>query len=80
MIERFYQPEEGEILVDGNPIQSLDLRGFRQIVGYVSQEPVLFNTTIKENLRFAVPDASDEDMIQALKDANAWSFIEKKEK
>lgn len=49
-------------------------------MGYVSQEPVLFNTTIKENLRFAVPDASDEDMIQALKDANAWSFIEKKEK
>ena len=48
-------------------------------MGYVGQEPVLFNTSVRENLLFAKPDATPEEMIQALKDANAWSFIEKKE-
>jgi len=44
----------------------------------VSQEPILFNTSIRENLLFAKPDATEDDMINALKDANAWSFIKDK--
>ena len=48
----------------------------RRCIGYVGQEPVLFNTTIKENMLFAQPNATEEDIIQALTDANAMSFIE----
>ena len=48
----------------------------RRCIGYVGQEPVLFNTTIKENMLFAKPDATEEEIVQALTDANAMSFIE----
>lgn len=48
----------------------------RQLIGYVGQEPVLFNATIKENMLFAKPDATDEEIVSALKAANAWSFIQ----
>ena len=48
------------------------------MIGYVGQEPVLFNTSIKENMKLAKPDASDDDIVQALKDANAWDFIQQK--
>ena len=50
----------------------------RQIIGYVPQEPVLFNCSIRENLQLAKPDATEEEIKQALKDANAWSFINTK--
>ena len=52
----------------------------RRQIGYVSQEPILFNTTIRENLLFAKPDATEEEMKEALKDANAWEFITKFDK
>jgi ABC-type multidrug transport system fused ATPase/permease subunit len=78
MIERYYNPADGSITVDGVPIDELNLRSFRQSVGYVGQEPLLFNTSIKENMLFAKPDATDEEIKQALKDANAWDFIQKK--
>ena len=52
----------------------------RSHIGYVGQEPVLFNTTIKENMLFAKKDATDEEITQALKDANAWGFIQNKMK
>jgi ATP-binding cassette subfamily B (MDR/TAP) protein 1 len=50
------------------------------MIGYVSQEPILFNTTIKENMLFAKPDAADDEIIGALKAANAWDFINKMDK
>jgi ABC-type multidrug transport system fused ATPase/permease subunit len=50
----------------------------RQNIGYVGQEPVLFNTTIRENMYFAKPDATDEEIKDALKAANAWDFIQTK--
>jgi len=56
----------------------MDPRSIRQQIGYVGQEPVLFNTTIRENLQFAQPDATEEEMIAALKAANAWDFIQEK--
>jgi ABC-type multidrug transport system fused ATPase/permease subunit len=49
-------------------------------MGYVGQEPILFNTTIKENMLFAKRDATDAEIEQALKDANAWGFIQNKMK
>ena len=55
------------MLVDGMDIKSINLKSYRSLVGYVGQEPVLFGTTIKENLRYGKEDATDEEMISALK-------------
>lgn len=65
----------GDVEVDGRNLKSLNLKSIRQCIGYVSQEPVLFNTTIKQNLLFAKPDATDEEIVEALKAANAYDFI-----
>ena len=59
LIERFYKHDSGSITVDGVNIEHLDLRKFRRQIGYVSQEPVLFNTSIKENMKLSKPDATD---------------------
>jgi ATP-binding cassette subfamily B (MDR/TAP) protein 1 len=75
LLERFYDPNSGTVLIDGLDLKTLNLCQVRQQVGYVGQEPVLFNTTIRDNLRFAKPDATEAEMIEALKNANAWSFI-----
>lgn len=58
-------------------IKSIDLRDFRRKVGYVGQEPVLFNSTIKENILLGCPSATDEEIKIALKKSNAWEFIKK---
>lgn len=60
------------------PFKSLNLTSVRNQIGYVSQEPVLFNTTIRENLLFAKPDATEDEIENALKAANAWDFIMQK--
>jgi ABC-type multidrug transport system fused ATPase/permease subunit len=75
-MERFYDPDSGSICLDGKDFKTLNLRSMRQLIGYVGQEPVLFNTSIKENMLFAKPDATDEQIEKALKDANAWDFID----
>lgn len=59
MIERFYDPDQGQVLVDGHDLKNINLRDFRFKVGYVGQEPVLFNCSIKENLLYGNPDATD---------------------
>jgi len=53
LIERFYDPLDGQVMLDGQDIKTLNLRSMRRLIGYVGQEPVLFNTTIKENMLFA---------------------------
>lgn len=78
LIERFYDPESGCVNLDEKDIKSLHLRELRRKIGYVGQEPVLFNQSIKENLLYGNPDANDEEIIQALKSANAWDFINQK--
>lgn len=65
-------------MIDGTNIKDLNLRSLRQCIGYVGQEPVMLNTSIKENMLLANPDATDKEIIQALKDANAYDFIMKK--
>ena len=75
LLERFYDPDSGSVTLDGADYKDLDITSIRQSIGFVSQEPVLFNTTILENLKFAQPEATEAECIQALKDANAWNFI-----
>eukprot|EP00826_Nyctotherus_ovalis_P048528 TRINITY_DN5728_c0_g1_i8.p1 TRINITY_DN5728_c0_g1~~TRINITY_DN5728_c0_g1_i8.p1 ORF type:complete len:1317 (+),score=412.45 TRINITY_DN5728_c0_g1_i8:235-4185(+) len=80
LIERFYKPDSGTIEVDGVDLNELDLDWWRQTVGFVDQDPVLFNATIKTNIGFGKEGATDEEIAQAAADANAVEFIEKLEK
>lgn len=75
LLMRFYDPNEGAILLDGIDIRQLKLSWLRANIGYVGQEPVLFATTIKENMLLGNPGASDDDIIRALKRAEAYDFI-----
>ncbi|MBN1953105.1 MAG: ABC transporter ATP-binding protein [Bacteroidales bacterium] len=72
---RFYDVEKGEILIDGINIRELDLKELRNLFGIVNQEPILFNDTIKNNIAFGETSATDEEIIQAAKIANAHDFI-----
>ncbi|KAN0050659.1 hypothetical protein ACTA71_003804 [Dictyostelium dimigraforme] len=76
MVERFYDPNSGSITFDGIDIKDLDPVWYRGIIGYVSQEPVLFAGTIKENITFGNDKATMEEIISAAEKANAHSFIE----
>ncbi|CAI2363387.1 unnamed protein product [Moneuplotes crassus] len=75
LLERFYDPTEGEVLIDGQNLKSINLRKYRHLIGYVGQEPCLFNETIRENLQNSYPGATEEDIINALKKAHAWNFV-----
>ncbi|KAG1361415.1 ABC transporter B family member 1 [Cocos nucifera] len=75
LMERFYDPNSGQVLLDGHDIKTLKLRWLRQQIGLVSQEPTLFATTIKENLLLGREDASQEEIEEAARVANAHSFI-----
>ncbi|KAE8690033.1 ABC transporter B family member 1 [Hibiscus syriacus] len=77
LIERFYDPTSGEVLLDGHDIKTLKLRWLRQQIGLVSQEPALFATTIKENILLGRPDANHIEIEEAARVANAHSFIVK---
>lgn len=72
----FYFPDKGEILVDGNDIRNLKLSEYRKLIGVVPQEPVLFNDTITENIKYGKFDASEEEIEKAAKNAHAHEFIE----
>ncbi|MEG0176711.1 ABC transporter ATP-binding protein [Anaerorhabdus sp.] len=76
---RFYQPVEGEILIDGVEYRERSLGWLRSRLGYVLQSPHLFSGTIKENIRFGRLDATDEEIIEACKLVNAHDFISKLE-
>ena len=80
LIPRLYDVDNGSVTFDGTDVRKLDLKFLREQVGVVSQETYLFNGTIRDNLLYAKPDATEEDMIDALKKANIWDFIEKQEK
>lgn len=77
LLQRFYRPDSGEILLDGDDIGSLNAEWLRSKIGLVSQEPVLFATSIKENILFGNETASAEQIIDAAKMANAHEFITK---
>lgn len=75
LIERFYEPLSGQILLDGCDIRHLDLKWLRQQIGLVNQEPALFATTIRENILYGKSDASLEDIARAAKLSEAMTFI-----
>ena len=77
LIERFYDPTSGLVTVDGTDLKGINLRQYRNKIGYVGQEPCLFNETIKDNLLNSNPEATDEEIIESLKKANAWTFVKK---
>ena len=77
LLPRFYQPEEGEILLDGVPIQSVTLSSLRRNIGSVQQDVYLFTGTVAENIAYGRPGASFEEIQAAAKQAGAHQFIEK---
>ncbi|XP_052474766.1 ATP-dependent translocase ABCB1 isoform X2 [Carassius gibelio] len=77
LLQRFYDPQEGTVTIDGHDIRSLNVRCLRELIGIVSQEPVLFATTIAENIRYGRQDVTQEEIVQAAREANAYDFIMK---
>ncbi|XP_070279529.1 bile salt export pump isoform X1 [Myotis yumanensis] len=75
LIQRFYDPSAGMVTLDGHDIRSLNIQWLRAQIGIVEQEPVLFSTTIAENIRYGREGATMEDIVQAAKEANAYNFI-----
>ncbi|XP_056226977.1 bile salt export pump-like [Seriola aureovittata] len=75
LIQRFYDPKEGMVTLDGHDIRGLNIQWLRSLIGIVEQEPVLFATTIAENIRYGRPGVSMEDIVTAAKEANAYNFI-----
>ncbi|MBR3142221.1 MAG: ABC transporter ATP-binding protein [Clostridiales bacterium] len=80
LIPRLYDVDSGSVTFDGVDVRKLDLGFLRNQVGVVSQETYLFNGTVRDNLLYARPDATEAEMVEALKKANIWDFIEKQEK
>jgi ABC-type multidrug transport system fused ATPase/permease subunit len=82
LIERFYEPQQGTVLVDGEPLPDIDVRRWRRMIGLVGQEPTLFTGTIRENIMYGVPDdekhtVDDAKLQAAAMAANAHTFISK---
>lgn len=75
LIERFYDPLKGKVLIDGKDIKAMNLQSLRQHIGLVSQEPTLFAGTLRDNIAYGRADASETDIIEAAVAANAHTFI-----
>ncbi|ASK20384.1 ABC transporter ATP-binding protein [Halomonas sp. N3-2A] len=76
LLLRFYDPVSGRVLVDGQPITEVSMHSLRQAIGLVSQDVYLFEGSIRDNIAYGKPDASEAAIIDAAKTAEAWSFIE----
>jgi len=75
LLTRFYDINEGEIQIDSVPVKEMKLSSLRGLMGLVTQDSILFNDTIRENLKIGKENATDEELIEALKIANAHDFI-----
>ncbi|MBR9919680.1 MAG: ABC transporter ATP-binding protein [Bacteroidetes bacterium] len=75
LLNRFYDVQGGKISIDGTDIRDIKIKDLRKLIGYISQEAILFNDTVRNNLLLGKPDASEEEMIEAAKVANAHDFI-----
>lgn len=75
LIPRFYHPTEGEILIDGIPVNNVKTESLRRLMGIVTQEAILFNDTVYNNVAFGLTDCSEEKVVEACKAANAHDFI-----
>jgi len=76
LLLRFYDPENGRVLIDGQPITEVSMNSLRQSIGLVSQDVYLFEGSIRDNIAYGKPDADEATIIDAAKTAEAWSFIE----
>ena len=79
LIPRYYDVQEGEVLIDGINVKDLAVHDLRMLIGNVNQEAILFNASFKDNIRFGKTDATDEEIANAAKIANAYDFIMKSE-
>ena len=77
LVERFYDPLAGRVLLDGHDIRSLNLHWLRRQIGLVAQEPALFSATILENIKYGNPEATIQMVEEAARTANAEEFITK---
>ena len=77
LLLRFYDPDEGQLLLDGVPLQQLDPIELRRCMALVAQEPVLFTGTAEENIRYGCPGADDQAVLNAAREAQAMDFIER---
>ena len=77
LLARFYEFSDGAITVDGKPIREYGVRALREMIGMVTQESFLFNGSIRENLLFGKPNATDKELLEAAEAANARDFIER---
>ena len=75
LIPRFYDPDSGKLKIDGQNIKDLTISSVRSVIALVSQEPILFDMSIKENILYSRPNSTDEEIISAAKSAAADSFI-----
>lgn len=75
LLTRFYDVQEGTISIDGIDIKDMEMHSLRNLMGMVTQDSILFNESIKNNLLIGKPDASDNEIIEALKIANAYEFV-----
>lgn len=75
LLQRFYDPDQGEIFLDGIDIKTMKRLEFRKSIALVPQDPVIFATTVMENIRFGNPEANDEEIFQAARSAAAHDFI-----
>jgi ATP-binding cassette, subfamily B, bacterial len=76
LLLRFYDPSAGEMRIDGQPIAEVSLESLRQAIGLVSQDVYLFEGSIRDNIAYGRPDASEADVIEAARTAEAWEFIQ----
>lgn len=75
LLTRFYDVNEGEVKIDNVNVKNISLKSLRDLMGLVTQDSVLFNDTIKGNISLGKPDATDEEIIEAIKIANAYEFV-----
>ncbi|MGQ9508028.1 MAG: lipid A export permease/ATP-binding protein MsbA [Thermodesulfobacteriota bacterium] len=77
LLPRFYDIQEGEVLIDGHDIRKITLKSLRDQIGLVTQQTLLFNDTVRNNIAYGSPDRSEEEIIKAAKAAHAHEFIQK---
>ena len=77
LLPRFYDPTEGQISIDGTDLRKFELKSLRRAMGIVSQDTFLFNASVRENIAYAKPLATEEEIVEAAKGANAYEFIKR---
>jgi subfamily B ATP-binding cassette protein MsbA len=79
LVPRFYEIDNGIIELDGLDIRKFKLKSLRYLIGIVTQESILFNDTIRNNIAYGLDNVTEDEIIEASRSANAWEFIEKME-